>query len=120
MQDKITSFEFLVQVAEAAGMDPPLIAEPSFPVRPNRIPEHRRGGGAAKFGLGIGLVCLLEHLDHSVKVPEHLSMGLTLPLLGVIPRFRRTASIHRAGHLWTWRCARSDRGRCLPELCAPA
>ena len=27
------------------------------------------------FGLGIGLVCLLEHLDHSVKVPEHLTVG---------------------------------------------
>ena len=34
------------------------------------------------FGLGIGLVCLLEHVDHSVKVPEHLSHGLTLPLWG--------------------------------------
>ena len=53
------------------------------------------------FGLGIGVVCLLEHLDHSVKVPEHLSVGLTLPLLGVIPRIRRTALIHRGGHLWT-------------------
>jgi capsular exopolysaccharide synthesis family protein len=53
------------------------------------------------FGLGIGLVCLLEHLDHSVKVPEHLTMGLTLPLFGVIPRIRRTALIHRGGHLWT-------------------
>ena len=49
----------------------------------------------ASFGLGIGLVCLLEHVDHSVKVPEHVSQGLTLPLLGVVPRIRRTGSDDR-------------------------
>ena len=53
------------------------------------------------FGLGIALVCLLEYIDHSVKVPEHVSHGLTLPLLGVVPRIRRTALTYRAGHLWT-------------------
>jgi capsular exopolysaccharide synthesis family protein len=58
-------------------------------------------GLALSFGLGIGLVCLLEYLDHSVKVPEHLTIGLTLPLLGVVPRIRRTALVHRGGHLWT-------------------
>ena len=31
-------------------------------------------------GLGVGLVCFLEHIDHSVKVPEHLTLGLGLPL----------------------------------------
>ena len=46
-------------------------------------------GFFVSFGLGIGLVCLLEHVDHSVKVPEHVSHGLTLPLLGVVPRIRR-------------------------------
>ena len=51
--------------------------------------------------MGIGLVCLLEHIDHSVKVPEHVSHGLTLPLLGVVPRIRRTALTQRGGHLWT-------------------
>jgi polysaccharide biosynthesis transport protein len=55
----------------------------------------------ASFGLGISLVCLLEHIDHSVKVPEHVTHGLTLPLLGVVPRIRRTALTHRGGHLWT-------------------
>ena len=55
----------------------------------------------ASFGLGIALVCLLEHIDHSVKVPEHVTHGLTLPLLGVVPRIRRTALTHRGGHLWT-------------------
>ena len=34
---------------------------------------------------------LLEHVDHSVKVPEHVTQGLTFPLLGVVPRIRRTA-----------------------------
>jgi capsular exopolysaccharide synthesis family protein len=51
-------------------------------------------------GLGIGLVLFLEHVDHSIKVPEHVTHGLTLPLLGVVPRIRRTALTHRAGHLW--------------------
>ncbi len=52
-------------------------------------------------GLGVGLVCLLEHVDQSVKVPEHVTHGLTLPLLGVVPRIKRTALTHRGGHLWT-------------------
>ncbi len=55
----------------------------------------------ASLALGIGLVCMLEHLDHSVNVPEHVTHGLTLPLLGVVPRIRRTALTHRGGHLWT-------------------
>ena len=55
----------------------------------------------ASIGLGVCLVCLLEYIDHSVKVPEHVTHGLTLPLLGVVPRIRRTALTHRGGHLWT-------------------
>ena len=43
----------------------------------------------------------MEYLDHSVKVPEHLTFGLSLPLLGVVPRMRRTAQLDRGGHLWT-------------------
>src|SRR5262249_10955045 len=27
--------------------------------------------------------------------------GLALPLIGVVPRIRRTALVHRGGHLWT-------------------
>ena len=52
-------------------------------------------------GLGIGLVCLMESLDHRIKVPEHLVAGVTLPLFGVVPRMRRLAALHRGGHLWT-------------------
>ena len=71
-----------------------------MPIKPNK-PMLIGIGLIASFGLGIGLVCLLEHVDHSVKVPEHVTHGLTLPLLGVVPRIRRTALTHRGGHLWT-------------------
>jgi capsular exopolysaccharide synthesis family protein len=53
------------------------------------------------FGGGIGLVCALETFDHRVKAPEHLADGLRLPLVGVVPRMRRLAELHRGGHLWT-------------------
>jgi polysaccharide biosynthesis transport protein len=76
------------------------IIEPTVPLKPNR-PLLIALGFFASLGMGIGLVCLLEHVDHSVKVPEHVSQGLTLPLLGVVPRIRRSALTHRAGHLWT-------------------
>ncbi len=55
------------------------------------------------FGLvsGIGLVLALESCDRMVKAPEHLTMGLALPILGVVPRMRRHAQMCRGGHLWT-------------------
>ena len=53
------------------------------------------------FALGMGLVFVLEHVDHSVKVPEHVTHGLTLPLLGVVPVFAERHLTHRGGHLWT-------------------
>lgn len=52
-------------------------------------------------GLGIALVCALEWIDRRVKVPEHLTSGLSLPLFGVVPRIQRLARVHRGGHLWT-------------------
>ncbi len=76
------------------------IVEPTTPVRPNK-PMMIVISLVLSFGVGIGLVCLLEHIDHSVKVPEHASHGLTLPLLGVVPRIRRTALTQRGRHLWT-------------------
>jgi capsular exopolysaccharide synthesis family protein len=51
--------------------------------------------------VGIGFVCGLEYVDHRVKIPEHVTHGLTLPLLGVVPRMSRLARLHRGGHLWT-------------------
>jgi capsular exopolysaccharide synthesis family protein len=100
MSENLSNFEILSRSQNDPVTIPALIAEPSAPVRPRRALNIALGV-MVSFGLGIGLVCLLEHLDHSVKVPEHLTMGLTLPLFGVIPRIRRTASIHRGGHLWT-------------------
>src|SRR5947209_7860088 len=102
MKTKISGFESL---ATAQEQQPPVsipaaVAEPVIPVRPRRA-LNILAGLIVCFGLGIALVCLVEHLDHSVKVPEHLSIGLTLPLLGVVPRIRRTALTHRGGHLWT-------------------
>ena len=79
---------------------PSSVAEPSVPLKPNR-PLLIAVALVVSFGMGIGLVCLLEHIDHSVKVPEHVSHGLTLPLLGVVPRIRRTALTQRGRHLWT-------------------
>ena len=74
--------------------------EPGGPSRPNR-PMLIVMIATAGFAVGLGLVCGREFLDHSVKVPEHLSAGLTLPILSVIPRMRRTARLTRGGHLWT-------------------
>jgi capsular exopolysaccharide synthesis family protein len=100
MESGLSSFAML-----SMSQKPPVtvlsaVEEPTGPIRP------RRGlniafGIVVSFGIGIALVCLLEHLDHSVKVPEHLTVGLTLPLLGVVPRIRRTSLTHRGGHLWT-------------------
>ncbi len=79
---------------------PTTVAEPTLPVKPNK-PILIAMTIIFSFVMGIGLVCLLEHIDHSVKVPEHASHGLTLPLLGVVPRIRRTALTQRGRHLWT-------------------
>ncbi|MFO0953867.1 MAG: polysaccharide biosynthesis tyrosine autokinase [Isosphaeraceae bacterium] len=100
LQTKISEFDMLAQSQKPPVVIPTSVAEPSVPVRP------RRSMNIAlalifSFGLGIALVCLLEYLDHTVRVPEQLTTGLTLPLLGVVPRIRRTSLVHRNGHLWT-------------------
>ena len=102
MEDRLMEFEILRQqiVNSPCVKIPASVVEPTAPIKPNRALLIGLGLFAS-FGLGIGLVCLLEHVDHSVKVPEHVSHGLTLPLLGVVPRIRRSALTHRAGHLWT-------------------
>jgi capsular exopolysaccharide synthesis family protein len=76
------------------------VAEPSVPIKPNRA-LLIAASLILSLAAGIGLVCLLEHIDHAVTVPEHVSHGLTLPLLGVVPRIRRTALTQRGSHLWT-------------------
>ena len=102
MTDRLMEFDILRQqvVSSPCVKIPASIVEPTVPIKPNRRLLIVLGLFVS-FGLGIGLVCLLEHVDHSVKIPEHVSQGLTLPLLGVVPRIRRSALTHRAGHLWT-------------------
>ncbi|MFI5456868.1 MAG: polysaccharide biosynthesis tyrosine autokinase [Isosphaerales bacterium] len=102
MEDKLAEFAILRQpmVNNPCVKIPGSVVEPTVPIKPNR-PMLIALGLCASLGLGIGLVCLLEHVDQSVKVPEHVSHGLTLPLLGVVPRIRRTALTQRGGHLWT-------------------
>jgi capsular exopolysaccharide synthesis family protein len=75
-------------------------SEPTSPVRPNRPFLIAL---LCLFGIALGgaFVWLLEHVDHSVKAPEHLAVGLTLPLFGVIPRIKRTARLDWGGHLCT-------------------
>ncbi|MCA1684955.1 MAG: polysaccharide biosynthesis tyrosine autokinase, partial [Planctomycetia bacterium] len=100
METKISQFRMLSETQKTPVEMPDPVAEPTTPIRPRRSVNIAMGV-ILSFALGIALVCLLEHLDHSVKVPEHLTLGLTLPLLGVVPRIRRTSRTHRGGHLWT-------------------
>jgi polysaccharide biosynthesis transport protein len=102
MRDRLREFDILrAQIVNSPCVRiPSSVVEPTVPIKPNRAFLIALGIFVS-FGLGIGLVCLLEHVDHSVKIPEHAAHGLTLPLLGVVPRIRRSALTHRAGHLWT-------------------
>lgn len=102
MQARLSNFDMLATANAQKDMIQIVLpaSEPTVPVRPNRpllIVLFSLGG----LLFGGGLVAGLEYLDHSVKVPEHLSVGLTLPLFGIIPRIKRTAELHRGGHLWT-------------------
>lgn len=100
MEQDIASFEILARSQNEPVYAPANIVEPTSPIKPNRMILIMMGL-AVSFGLGFALVFALEHLDHSVRVPEHVSHGLTLPLLGVVPRIVRTAQIYRGGHLLT-------------------
>jgi succinoglycan biosynthesis transport protein ExoP len=100
MTGKLQAFEILAKSQEA---NPPVkvlgtIEEPK-PAKSKTMLIVM--GLVGSLGAGVGLVFLLEHLDRSVRVPEHVSHGLNLPLLGVVPRTPRTALTHRGGHLWT-------------------
>ncbi len=100
MERNIASFELLASSQKDPVRIPPSVVEPTVPIKPSRG-LYIGMGLLVSFGMGIGLVFLLEHVDHSVKIPEHVTQGLTLPLLGVVPRIRRTSLTYRGGHLWT-------------------
>ncbi len=100
MERNEANFELLARSQKDPVRIPASVIEPAVPIKPNRG-LYIGMGLVMSFGLGIGLVFLLEHVDHSVKIPEHVTQGLTLPLLGVVPRIRRTSLTHRGGHLWT-------------------
>src|SRR5208337_2711880 len=85
MEHNIASFDLLARSQKDPVRIPPSVVEPTVPIRPSRG-LYIGMGLLASFGMGIGLVFLLEHVDHSVKIPEHVTQGLTLPLLGVVPR----------------------------------
>ena len=100
LKEKLAAFTMLSATQKSPVKVVDLAAEPSSPLRPNR-PAYIVGCIIFSLGLGLALVCFLEHIDHSVKVPEHLTAGLSLPLFGVVPRMLRNARNHRGGHLWT-------------------
>jgi capsular exopolysaccharide synthesis family protein len=100
MDKNLAAFEILAKAQKKPVKIPSSVVEPAVPIRPSRVLQLGIGL-ITSLGLGIGFVFMLEHVDHSVKVPEHVTFGLSLPLLGVVPRIRRTALTHRCGHLWT-------------------
>jgi succinoglycan biosynthesis transport protein ExoP len=99
IQDEKRKYRFLADQQQDPVKIEQQAVEPLAPIKPNRPLLI----GAAVFVallLGVALVCLLESLDHSVREPEQLTNGLTLPLFGVVPRMRRLAKLQRGGHLW--------------------
>jgi capsular exopolysaccharide synthesis family protein len=103
MEDRLRQFEILkgsLDNSQCVRVPSNGVVEPTVPIKPNR-PVLLVLGFLGSLGAGIGLVCLFEHIDHSVKVPEHATHGLSVPLLGVVPRIRRSVETYRGGHLWT-------------------
>ena len=99
LRDRIQQFEII----RATRNEPVVIDQwpsiPTVPVKPNR-PLFLALVSILSLGLGAGVVCLFELLDRRVKAPEQLTVGVRLPLLGVVPRIRRLAENNRGGHLW--------------------
>jgi succinoglycan biosynthesis transport protein ExoP len=100
LKEKLTAFDLLSRTQKEPVQVWTWATEPTLPKGPNRT-LYIAVCIVFSLGLGLGLVVFLEHIDHSVKVPEHLTLGLGLPLFGVVPRMLRNARNHRGGHLWT-------------------
>ncbi len=99
LNEQLSEFEILSKTRNSPVTVTVQASEPTSPIKPKRS-LYIAAAVFFAFGLGIGLVCLVEHLDHSVKVPEHLTAGLGLPLFGVVPWIHRSALNHKGGHLW--------------------
>ncbi len=114
MQDRRNQFSFLAKTQRVPIEIVQHATEPTAPIRPDRGMNIVL---AIVLGLaiGVGVVCLLESLDHRVKVPEHLTAG------SVRAAVRRRAPDATAGQSAPGRApldARRtgvDRGRCLPQ-----
>ena len=100
LKEKLAAFEMVTGTQKEPVKIWTYATEPTIPKGPNR-PLYVGACIVLSLGLGLALVCFLEHVDHSIKVPEHLTQGLGLPLFGVVPRMLRNARNHRGGHLWT-------------------
>ncbi|MDQ2085669.1 polysaccharide biosynthesis tyrosine autokinase [Herbivorax sp. ANBcel31] len=60
---------------------------PTSPVRPNRT-MNVAVAGLLGLMLGVGLIILLEYVDHTFKKPEEVEKHLGLNVVGTIPKFR--------------------------------
>ena len=100
IREKLSQFEMVSATKPETVTILQVPTEPGSPARPNR-PMLIVLCTMAGLVVGLGLVTGREYLDRSVKVPEHLTLGLGLPILSVIPRMRRIAKLQRGGHLWT-------------------
>jgi succinoglycan biosynthesis transport protein ExoP len=99
MEDRRLKFESVESHLLPTVVIDQFASEPLAPVRPNRALGIVLTA-ILSVGLGLGLVLTLEACDHAVRIPEHISAGLDLPLLSVVPRLRRLARTSRGGHLW--------------------
>ena len=96
LSEKLSEFTLLARTQKPPVRIVDPADEPTAPIKPNK-PVYIAVCIILGMAMGLAMVCLLEHLDHSVKVPEHLTAGLALPLFGVVPRIRRLARNHRGG-----------------------
>ena len=81
---------------------------PRLPVRPFSPDRQRLTMMAALFGfgLGVGLVALLEYRDTSLRTRDDVVAGLSLPVLAVVPRMRSEREKSRRRVIrWTTRSA---------------
>ena len=120
MERNIANFELLARSQKDPVRIPDSVVEPTVPIRPSRG-LYIGIGLVASFGMGIGLVFLLEHVDHSVKVPEHVTQGLDPSSVGCRASDSPDVVDAPRGPSLDAQYSRFDRGRCLSQYpCQPA